>query len=142
MTKPKNIFNGKPIRAEFNGESKEWLFAAIDVLMAISEKEAYNQARKHWSVIKLRGDSQLTTNCRQLKLTAADGKKYATDVLNKAGVLALAGQQKYADIDSLLEWLSQYDKPEKKYVLKRKDVDVIEIELNDVGEIATSRKGF
>ena len=142
MTKPKNIFKDKPIRAVYSSEKAEWLFAAIDVLSAISEQQSYNHARKHWGVIKLRGDSQLTTNCSQLKLTAADGKNYKTDVLNKAGVLALAGQQKYADTESLVEWLSAFDGTSQKFVLKHKDVDVIEVELDSTGVISTFGKLF
>ncbi|MCL2798083.1 MAG: HipA domain-containing protein, partial [Firmicutes bacterium] len=58
----------------------------------------------------------------------------------KAGVLALAGQVKFADTGALVAWLTVFDKAEKKYVLKHKDVDVIEIELNDAGEIAVIGK--
>ena len=39
--------------------------------------------RKYWSVLKTRlkaEGSQLTTNCSQLKMESADGKKYLTDV--------------------------------------------------------------
>jgi hypothetical protein len=141
MTKPKNIFNGKPIRAAYSAEKAEWLFAAIDVLSALTEQQSYNQARKNWSTMKVR-HSQLTSFCSQLKLMAVDGKNYMTDVLNKAGVLALAGQLKFADTELLVEWLTAFDKAEKKYVLKHKDVDVVEIELNDAGEIAVLGKIF
>ena len=37
----------------------------------------------------LRKDSQLSTFCIQLKLTASDGKRYSTDCLSQAGVDAL-----------------------------------------------------
>ncbi|MDR2267087.1 MAG: HipA domain-containing protein [Christensenellaceae bacterium] len=139
MTTPKNIFNEKPIRAQYSIERAEWLFAAIDVLSALAEQTSYNHARKNWNVLKTR-NGQLSTNCGQLKLLAADGKKYMTDVLNKAGVLALASLQKYANVDALMEWLSRYGKSEKKYILKHKDIDVVEIELNDAGEIAVIGK--
>ena len=39
--------------------------------------------RKYWSVLKTRlkkEGSELATNCSQLKLEAADGKNYLTDV--------------------------------------------------------------
>ncbi|MDR1093557.1 MAG: excisionase [Clostridiales bacterium] len=139
MTKPKNTFNGKPIRTVYSAESKEWLFAAIDVLSVLTEQPSYNQARKNWSTLKTR-HSQLTSNCSQLKLLAADGKNYMTDVLNKAGVLALASQLKFAGTESLVEWLAGFDKADKNYVLKHKDIDVVEIELNDAGEIAATGK--
>lgn len=140
MANSKNIFIGKPIRSVWSPENSEWFFAAIDVLMAVSGQAAYIQARKHWSVIKLRGDSQLTTNCRQLKLRAADGKSYNTDVLNKAGVLALAAQQKFTNLDVLVEWLAEFDQAEKSFILKHKDIDVIEVWLDASGLITTFGK--
>jgi hypothetical protein len=80
MMKPKNIFNGKPIRAVYSSEKAQWVFVAVDVLLALTERQSYDLARKNWNALKAR-HSQLSTNCGQLKLMAADGKNYMTDVL-------------------------------------------------------------
>lgn len=134
-------FNGKVIRSKWNADKSEWFFSAIDVVQAITEQESYNQARKHWSMIKIRwketNETQLATVCGQLKLRAADGKNYNSDVLNKAGVLSLAALQKYTNIDGLVQWLTQFDQEEKLFVLKHKDVAVIKVELDDTGLIST-----
>lgn len=144
MANSKNIFKGKTIRSAWNPDKSEWVFAAIDVVAAITDQESYNQARKHWSMIKIRWkeseETQLTTVCGQLKLRAADGKSYNTDVLNKAGVLALAAQQKYSNIDALIEWLAEFEQEEKLFVLKHKDVAVIEVGLDTTGLISTFGK--
>ena len=139
MTKNNNVFNGKPIRSAYSHERSEWLFAAVDILFALTPQASSNLARKNWNTLKTR-HSQLSSNCGQLKLPAADGKSYMMDVLNKAGVLALAGQLKYNKQEALVEWLTGFDKAEKKYILKHKDISVVEIELNDAGEIAATGK--
>lgn len=137
-------FNGKAIRSKLCADKSEWFFSAIDVVQAITEQESYNQARKHWSMIKIRwkeiNETQLATVCGQLKLIAADGKSYNSDVLNKTGVLSLAAQQKHTNIDELVEWLAQFDLEEKLFVLKHKDVAVIEVGLDTTGLISTFGK--
>ncbi|MEN9463894.1 MAG: hypothetical protein RL217_75 [Pseudomonadota bacterium] len=55
----------------------------MDIVAVLTEQPDYTKARKYWRVLKVRlkkEGSQLATNCSQLKLTAADGKKYLTDV--------------------------------------------------------------
>ncbi|GHV00119.1 hypothetical protein FACS1894159_05300 [Bacteroidia bacterium] len=52
----------------------------MDVIEVLTESD---RPRKYWSVLKTRlkaEGSELATNCSQLKLPAADGKKYLTDV--------------------------------------------------------------
>ena len=68
--------------------------------------------RKYWSVLKTRlkkaGD-KLTTTCSQLKLTAADGKKYATDCYIQDDIIALVKaipSKKGADF---LDWFTYND---------------------------------
>jgi hypothetical protein len=49
----------------------------------LTDQPGCTSASKYWSVLKKRlkqEGCQLATNCIQLKLTAADGKKYLTDV--------------------------------------------------------------
>jgi len=58
----------------------------------LTEQADYTKARKYWSVLKTRlknEGSQLATNCSQLKMAAADGKKYLTDVADTEQVLRL-----------------------------------------------------
>lgn len=83
MEKEKNkisirFYNDKEVRAVWNEERNEWFFAIVDIVAAITGSAA---PRKYWSVLKLRlkrQGNELPTICSQLKLTAADGKKYNT----------------------------------------------------------------
>ncbi len=75
------LFKGKKIRKTiFNNE---WWFSVTDVIAALTDSI---DARDYWYRMKVRVKNesgfQLSTNCRQLKLEANDGKKYATDCAN------------------------------------------------------------
>ena len=51
----------------------------------LTQQPDYQTARKYWNKLKERlgkEGSQSVTNCHQLKLEAADGKSYLTDVAN------------------------------------------------------------
>ena len=51
--------------------------------------------------------SELVTNCHQLKLTASDGKKYATDVLSTKGILRLIQSIPSPKAEPFKLWLAQ-----------------------------------
>ena len=73
------FYKDHEVRAIWNEENSKWWFSIVDVVAAITESP---NPRKYWSVLKTRlkqGGNELTTRCSQLKMTAADGKRYATD---------------------------------------------------------------
>lgn len=84
-----NLFEDKEIRSIWDSEKEEYYFSVVDVVSALTES---NDARKYWSVLKLRlkkEGSELTTICSQLKLKSSDGKYYNQDVLDTKGILRL-----------------------------------------------------
>ena len=73
------VFESKQIRTLWNAEEEEWYFSVVDVVAVLTDSP---EPRKYWSVLKTRlkkEGSELTTNCSQLKMQAADGKHYKTD---------------------------------------------------------------
>ena len=100
-------FNGKEIRTHYDNTSREQFFSAVDILVALTGSDNYNQARKNWNTLKSR-NVQLSSNCRQLKLASADGKMYNADVLSKGGVMQLATIVKSPYITELVELLDSY----------------------------------
>jgi hypothetical protein len=73
------LFNDYKIRTLWDSESEKWFFSIVDVIGVLTDSP---NPRKYWSVLKTRlkkEGSQLTTNCSQLKMKAADGKHYLTD---------------------------------------------------------------
>lgn len=91
MTKEKAIklFQDQKVRVLWNNEQEKWYFSIVDVIKILTESK---NPRKYWSVLKTRlkkEESQLATNCSQLKMEASDGKFYKTDVADTEQVLRL-----------------------------------------------------
>lgn len=76
------FFEDIPVRAVWDEETSKWWFCAADVAEALTKSK---NSRSYWNAIKRR-NPQLSTICRQLKLTAKDGKKYLTDVVGEEGI--------------------------------------------------------
>jgi len=143
MTNTKNIFNGKPIRAEYSTENSEWLFSIVDMCAALSRSE---NPTNYWSVMKSRlkkENSQTLTSCKGLKMKAPDGKMRVTDVVNKSIIIELAKMIKNSPhTDAFIEWADAFGVASKKYVLKHKDISVIEVGLDDNGAMASFGKVY
>jgi len=140
MINTKNAFNGKPIRVEFREESKEWVFSVVDVCNALADSQASDKGA-YWRNLKKRlkmEGNEVVSNCYELKLKAADGKAYPTDVMTVPALTALTRYIKSPHTEAFIDWLSQFDgTASRKYVLKHKDVDVVELELDYNGLIST-----
>ena len=76
------FFENIPVRTIWDEESSKWWFSATDIIEALTKSK---DPRVYWSTLKHR-KFQLFTNCKQLKLTARDGKKYITDVISEEEV--------------------------------------------------------
>ena len=73
------FYKDHEVRAVWDEEKSTWWFSIVDIVGAITDSP---NPRKYWSVLKARlkkAGNELTTHCSQLKMTAADGKRYATD---------------------------------------------------------------
>ena len=79
------FFDDHPVRSVWDENTSKWFFAATDVACALTESK---NPRSYWNAIKKR-KPELSTICRQLKLTAKDGKRYVTDVIDEDGVTLL-----------------------------------------------------
>lgn len=74
------FFGDRKVRSVWDDETEIWYFSIVDVVAVLTGSA--NPAN-YWKVLKNRlkkEGSQLVTNCNQLKLRAADGKYYKTDV--------------------------------------------------------------
>ena len=79
------FFNTIPVRARWDNESKKWLYSAVDIISALTGS---NNSRRYWNTLKGR-NVELSSVCGQLKLTAADGKSYLSDVIDNEGIQIL-----------------------------------------------------
>lgn len=104
------LFEDKKIRTAWDEEQEEWLFSIVDVVSVLTDQPDTRHAAKYWSVLKVRlkkEGSQLTTNCRQLKLTAEDGKKRLTDVADTEQILRLVQSIPSPKAEPFRVWLAR-----------------------------------
>ncbi|WP_428039519.1 BRO-N domain-containing protein [Candidatus Avelusimicrobium fimicolum] len=83
------IFEDFKIRRHYDEKTETWYFSIVDVVYALTESK---DPRNYWKVLKhrlLKEGNQSVTNCNQLKLQAADGKFYKTDVATPEQLLRL-----------------------------------------------------
>ena len=87
------FFNDREVRAVWDEENAKWWFSVLDVVAAINNEEDYSKSRNYWKYLKTKlkkENNQLVSITNQLKLSAADGKMYKTDMLDSEGVSTLA----------------------------------------------------
>ena len=85
------IFEDKKIRAKWVDEEEKWYFSVVDIVAVLTEND-YQAGRKYWKTLKMRlnqEESDLVTNCYQLKMQSTDGKYYNTDVMTIEQILRL-----------------------------------------------------
>ena len=87
------LFENQRIRTARNEKKEEWYFSIVDVVGVLTDQKTPRTASTYWAVLKKRlkeeGADQLLTDCKQLKMTAADGKKRLTDVANAEQLLRI-----------------------------------------------------
>lgn len=130
------FFNDREVRAVWDEEHSKWWFSVVDVVGAITESP---NPRKYWSVLKTRlkkSGNELTTRCSQLKLTAADGKKYATDCFAQEDIIALVKVIPSKKTTAFLDWFT-YSDNSLDGQSKKKAYTLIESELLDSMEPGT-----
>jgi DNA-damage-inducible protein D len=104
------IFEDYKIRRVYDEESETWFFSVVDITQALIQQPGYQTARKYWNKLKERlkkEGSELVTNCHQLKLEAADGKKYLTDVANAETLLRLVQSIPSPKAEPIKLWLAK-----------------------------------
>ena len=103
------FYHDHEVRAVWDEERSKWWLSVLDIVEAITESV---NPRKYWSVLKNRlkkSGNELTTRCSQLKLTAADGKKYATDCFLQDDILEVVKVIPSKKTTEFLEWFTYSD---------------------------------
>ena len=104
------VFETFKIRRHYDEEKEKWYFSVIDIVAALTDQGNYQTARKYWNKLKERlkkEGSESVTNCHQLKLLAADGKKYLTDVADAETILRLVQSVPSKKAEPIKLWLAK-----------------------------------
>ncbi|MBR1983620.1 MAG: Fic family protein [Clostridia bacterium] len=95
------FFDKVPVRSIWNEETSRWWMCSVDIIEALSLS---NSPRIYWATIKRR-NPELIAICKQLKITAKDGKKYLTDVIDDDGLNILLSLLPSKKSDVFLRWV-------------------------------------
>jgi hypothetical protein len=99
------VFGGKQIRRVWH--DNQWFFSIVDIVAALTDS---NSPSKYWSAMKRREKQsigvQLSTLCRQLKLTSADGKSYVTEAVNTENAFRIIQSIPSPKAEPFKRWLA------------------------------------
>lgn len=127
------FYNSVPVRARWSDDDKTWWYAATDVIQALTQSK---NARRYWNTFKTR-HFELSSFCRQLKLTATDGKHYDTDCLNQNGInrllLLLPAKSKIQFSDWILGMNDPIDEQSKRNAYELYENSILE--TTEVGTV-------
>ena len=105
------LFEDKRIRTAWDEEQEEWYFSVVDVVAVLTDQPDARHASTYWAVLKKRlngeGAGQLLTNCKQLKMTASDGKRRLTDVADTEQLLRIIQSIPSPKAEPFKLWLAQ-----------------------------------
>lgn len=104
------LFESQHIRTEWDAEAEKWWFSVLDVIAVLTEQPDYNKVRNYWKWLKnklIAEGSQLVSATNQLKLAAADGKRYKTDVIDTEQILRLIQSIPSKKAEPFKLWLAQ-----------------------------------
>ncbi len=104
------VFEDYKIRRVYDETTETWFFSVVDIMQALIQQADFQAARNYWKVLKNRlskEGSESVTKCNQLKLEAADGKKYLTDVANAETLLRLIQSVPSPKAEPIKLWLAR-----------------------------------
>lgn len=103
------FYKDREVRAIWNDEQNKWFFSIVDIVAAITESP---RPRVYWGTVKNRQKNQygeLYSKCIQLKLTAVDGKRYATDCFAQEDIIEVVKTLPAKNTAAFLDWFTYSD---------------------------------
>lgn len=102
------LFESKKIRTHWDEAEEKWYFSVIDVVEALTESV---NPRDYWFKMKkrvnLEDGIELSTNCRQLKLLAPDGKMRQTDCADVQSLFRIVQSIPSPKAEPFKQWLAK-----------------------------------
>ena len=103
------FFDDREVRAVWDEENSKWWFSVVDIVSVITNSP---RPRVYWGTLKSRlktKNNQLYSNCIQLKLESADGKKYATDCFSQDDIIEVVKNIPSKKSMKFLDWFTYSD---------------------------------
>lgn len=135
------FFDDREVRAVWDDENNKWWFSVLDIVGVLTNQSDYNKTRNYWKYLKAKlkkEKNQLVSATTQLKLLAADGKKYNTDMLDSDGVTGLAKNFPNTNAMKFLDWFL-YSDTSLDGQSKKKAYTLFESNLINEFEVGTAK---
>lgn len=134
------FYKDHKVRAVWDDDNNQWWFSVLDIVGAINGQDDHEKNRNYWKYLKAKlrkENNEVVSATTQLKLTAPDGKKRLTDVLNQREVELLAKNIHNAKAMTFLDWFTYSDNSidgksrKKAYTLWESDL----VADKDIGKV-------
>ena len=106
------FFDDREVRALWDEVNSKWWFSVLDIVAVLTNQNDYTKTRNYWKYLKAKLKKegvQLVSNTTQLKLIAADGKQYKSDMLDYNGIIALGKNFPGTKANRFIEWFTYSD---------------------------------
>ena len=107
------LFEKQQVRTAWDEESEKWWFSVLDIIAVLTDQPDYKKVRNYWKWLKNKmktEGSELVSNTNQLKLPAADGKYYKTDVIDTKQVFRIIQSIPSKKAEPFKLWLAEVAK--------------------------------
>ncbi|MFR9543047.1 MAG: Bro-N domain-containing protein [Rikenellaceae bacterium] len=101
------LFEERKVRTLWDDEAEVWYFSIVDVIEVLTES---NRPRRYWNDLKKKlqdEGSELSEKIGQLKMRAADGKNYLTDVAETEQLFRLIQSIPSPKAEPFKLWMAQ-----------------------------------
>ncbi len=106
------FFGDREVRAVWDDTASKWWFSVLDIIGVLRNEDDYRKNRNYWKYLKARlrkMNHELVRATTQLRLVAADGKKYLTDALDHDGIIELAKAFPSKQANRFIQWFTYSD---------------------------------
>ncbi len=104
------LFEKTKVRTVWDENNQKWWFSVLDIIGILTDQPDFKKVRNYWKWLKnkLKSEgSELVSNANQLKLLAADGKYYETDVMDTEQILRLIQSIPSRKAEPFKMWLAK-----------------------------------
>jgi len=101
------LFETKQVRTHWDDNEEKWFFAIVDIIEILTESV---KPRDYWYRLKkreLNNGIELSTNCRQLKMMAKDGKMRDTEIADAEVLLRIIQSIPSPKAEPFKRWLAK-----------------------------------
>jgi prophage antirepressor-like protein len=102
------IFENKKVRSYWDEKEEQWYFSVIDIVEILTDSL---NPRDYWFKMKKRVKTEdgieLSTNCRQFKMQAQDGKMRETDIADTKSLFRIIQSIPSPKAEPFKQWLAK-----------------------------------